>query len=203
MSTDRKILSPMGSLWRLVRVLVVPCGRRGLGILALASLALGLHVWLAGSVLAPFVRDGEVEYLFVSANVGTVAGSMVAAGLLAFGLHGLVRRVARRVAPCGARTEHDLFAPSDVAWARPLHCCGVSLLALGSFVPGLAPVLPVLSYVVVDLRWWWTLPVAFWVLVGLDRRLGGAVRVRVGTAAARVPAASGAGRPWRRWRPWR
>ena len=50
----------MGSLWRLVRVLVVPCGRRGFRILALASLALGLHIWLAGSVLAPYSLPGTL-----------------------------------------------------------------------------------------------------------------------------------------------
>ena len=170
-------------------------GRGGFGTLGLASLALGLHIWLARSVLAPLAAGGEVEYLFVSARAGTVGGSVLAAGLAVFGLHGLVRLAARRLTPSDRRPGPDLFSPADVSWARPLLCFAVSLLALGSFVPGPASVLPVLSYVVVDLRWWWTALVACWALVRVDRRLEGAGRAGIGRAAARVPAVVRRGAP--------
>ena len=195
MSTDPQSRALPVSLRGATHDLVVPCGRPGFRVLGLASLILGLHVWFTASRLGPFVHDIEVDYLFVSANFGTLAGSMLAAWLLVFGVHGLVRRMARLWEGPGAPPRRDLYSPSDVAWARPLFCFAGSLLALGTLIPGLAYVMPVVSYGAVDLRWGWTPLVAFWVLVGIDRRLDGAFRFRIERAVARVPAAV------RRWAP--
>lgn len=192
---DRRTRALAASLRPSVRHLVILCGRRGCRVLGLAALSLGLHAWFAAGVLASFVRNSEVEYLFVSARFGTFAATMVAAWLLVFGVHGIIRLVARRREANGAPTGPDLFSPSDVAWARPLFCFAGSLLALGNLAPGLTPVMPVLSYVVVDLRWWWTPLLVFWVLVGIDRRLDGGLRDRIERAVARVPTAV------RRWVP--
>ena len=195
MSTDLHAPALGKSFRASVRNLVVPCGRPGFRVLGLAASSLGLHIWFAGSVLLTFVHGSEIDYLFLSANFGAFASSMLAAWLLVFGAHGLVRVVARRTERTEAPTGPALYCRSDVAWARPLFCFAGSSLALGNLVPGLAHLMPVLSYVVVDLRWWWTPLVAFWVLVEIDRRLGGALRARFDRAVPGVPTAV------RRWAP--
>ena len=139
--------------------------------LGLGALSLGVHLWLASSVL--FSRDYEsgVEYLFFSAGFGTLAAAVSVALVLVFAAHGLVRRMASRSA-----AQPVLFTRNDVAYASPLCCFAISVLALASLVPGLGGRMTVWAYVIVDLRGWWSVLVVAWVLIGIDRRLGGAAR---------------------------
>src|SRR4029077_2988437 len=86
-----------------------------------------------------------------------------------------------------------LFSVEDVAYARPLLCFAASLVPLLHLVRPPIRFLPVVSYVIVDLRWWWTVLVAAWVVVTLDRRVNGSWRRRI--ARTRLPPIA------RRWAP--
>ena len=152
--------------------------RSGLSLLGFAALGPGLYTWFATSVLIPL---GDDDYLFVSENFGTFASFTLLAALLVFGTHGIVRNVASRTGV----VSPSFFSVADVAWARPLYCFFAgSLLPFGNFLPWLADVMPVLSYVVLDLRWWWISLVAFWLLVGIDRRLNGVMRTLISRVVA-------------------
>ena len=146
-------------------------GRPGLLMLFLAGLSLGLHLWLVRSVLVPLTGRAEVEYVFVSANFETfLSGTLLAWAFILIG-HLSLRRVT-------ARWDDDptLFSREDVAYMQPLFCFAASASALLTLVPGLDPLLPVWSYMVVDLRWWWTPLVLVWILVRVDQRLHGVPR---------------------------
>ena len=146
-------------------------GRPGLLLLFLAGLSLGLHFWLVRSVLVPLASRAGVEYMFVSANFETfLAGTLLAWALILIG-HLSLRRVTVRW-----DGEPTLFSRDDVAYMQPLFCFAVSASALLTLVPGLDLLLPVWSYVVVDLRWWWTFLVLVWILVRVDLRLHGVPR---------------------------
>lgn len=159
---------------------------RGFSLLGLAALSLGLHIWFVASALILASTSEDADYLFVSANFRTFAASTLLGVLLVFGGHGLVRRAAIRTGG-GCTASPESFSVADVAWARPLLLFAVSLLALGNLVPWLANVMSVLSHVVVDLRWWWTSVIVFWLLAGIDRRLNGMMRAWIGRV---VPASS-------------
>ena len=145
--------------------------RPGFRLLGLAALSLGVHIWFARSVLLFIDHEQDVEYLFVSASFEAFVAAMFVAFLLVFGVHALIRWVAT-----GSTAQTVLFARDDAAYVRPLCYFAVSVLALGTLVPGLGGVMPVWSYLIVDLRWWWTVLVVMWVLVGIDRRLHGTPR---------------------------
>ena len=147
----------------------VSCQRHGLWVLGIAAQSLALHIWLTLSVFVPLERSG-VEFLFVSANFATFLASMVIAYGLVFGLHGFVRDASRRLRINGPNAPR-LFSLRDVTWAAPLVGFSASLLPLSSLVPSLIDFTPVLSYVVVDLRWWWTLLIGCWTVATIDQRL--------------------------------
>ena len=146
-------------------------GRPGFPWYCLAVLSLGVHIWLARSIF--FSRDYEsgVEYLFVSAGFGTLAAGMVVAFFLVSGVHVVIRWAA-----VGDAAQTALFTRDDTAYLRPLCCFSLSALALVNLLPSAGSLMTVWSYFIVDLRWWWTVLVAAWVLVGIDCRLNGAPR---------------------------
>lgn len=140
--------------------------RPGLFVLLLAALSLSLHLWIARSVLVPIDREGRVETVFVSATVGTFAAIAFPACGLLLAVHLTLRRAAGRRA-----AQPPLFAREDLAYTFPLFCFAASALGLLNLRPELPGALSVWSYLIVDLRWWWTALVLLWVVVGVDRRL--------------------------------
>jgi hypothetical protein len=143
----------------------------GVALLALAGLAVGTHIWITRSVLVPVpdTRGQDIQYLFVSTRFETFAAAVLAAWGAIAAAHVVVRRAAARRGP-----QPPLLTRADVGYARPLLACSASLLALLNLVPAFAAVLPVWSYLLVDLQWAWTTTVAAWVLVRAGERIGGA-----------------------------
>ena len=47
--------------------------------LGLAGLTIGVHLWLAGSILLPIDRPTGIEYVFVSAPIGALAAGALLA----------------------------------------------------------------------------------------------------------------------------
>src|SRR5262245_21412187 len=145
--------------------------RPGLALLALAGLCLGLHVWLALGLFVPIARDTHIEYVLVSARFETFLVVIVLGWTAVFGVHLLLRLLASRQVDAP-----PLFSIEDTRYAWPLCLFAVSLLDLLNLVPSLNPDLPVLSYLLVDLRWWWTLVVLVWTAMRADDRFGGLLR---------------------------
>ena len=110
----------------------------GLGRLALASLATGVHLWIGlGAWLSIFSKGDGVRYLFVSPHP-----TLFAAG--AVGAFALLVTTAKAVGQVNA------------AWANPLLLFWLSPLAFVVFVPEAGRFLTAGSFALVDLRWWWT-----------------------------------------------
>ena len=137
-------------------------------ILLLAGVALGLHFWLAAGVLFATPQDSGAEIVFVSASFGTLGLLIALSTTCILVVHLLVRRVTARHGP-----QAPLWSTADMTYALPLCLFGVSALALLTLVLGPGRLLPVVSYLVVDLRWWWTTLVLAWVVVRIDRRAHG------------------------------
>jgi hypothetical protein len=148
--------------------------RRGYLVLIAAALSVALHVWLAQSAFVPIARNADVDYLFVSATASLFLRIALITMALVFLAHGLIRRF---LTPLIAPPE--LFSRKDVAYVWPLLCFAATPLALLNLNPWLGLVLPPLSYVIVDLRWWWISGVVVWVVWNLDARLHGAWRSRI------------------------
>jgi hypothetical protein len=142
--------------------------RGGFAVLALGSLLLSIHLWLASSVLVPVQQPEGLEWIFVSASLTEfLTLATIVAGAVALA-HLLIRRVGSSLG-----SQPRLLDWEDAAWARPLLWFGVSAIALLSLVawPGAVPA--VLVYLVVDLRWWWTAACLAWAVARADRRLQG------------------------------
>ena len=146
---------------------------KGMAVLAAAGASIGLHVWLSGGVLfaAPQPEIAAAEYVFVSSSFRALAMLTCAAWASIAILHTAIRRATRK------HGEHaQLLSVEDTAYAQPLLIFAVSPLALLSLVPGLGTALTVWSFLVVDLRWWWTPLIGCWMLMRVDQRLQGALR---------------------------
>ena len=163
---------------------------RGLFLLTAASFSAALHVWLSRGLLfaVPRTPEAAAEYVFISASFGGLGVLTVVVLACLTLVHAVLRQLEKTDAP-----QAPLLSIEDTAYARPLLLFGVSSLALLNLVPGLGRVLSVWSYALVDLRWWWTPLILFWVLVRIDQRLHGTVRA----AAARLLQKMAA----RRWAP--
>jgi hypothetical protein len=148
--------------------------RLGWLLLVAAALSVAMHIWLAQSAFVPIARNSDVDYIFVSATAGLFISLALTTTALLFLAHGLVRRFATP-----HRAPPDLFSREDVAYAWPLLCFAATPLALLNLIPRLARVLPAVSYVIVDLRWWWTALVVVCVARNIDARLQGAWRNRI------------------------
>jgi hypothetical protein len=143
--------------------------RTGTYLLAAVVAAAALHLWLAGGVLVP-VTQSPTSYLFVAAGLRRFveAAGIVAAVVL--GGHALVRRVSSRRAPA------VLLSADDVRYLSPLLWLSALSLELLLVVPRTTDSLSVLSYVLIDLHWWWGGALVLWTLFRLNERLGGAPR---------------------------
>jgi hypothetical protein len=154
--------------------------RPGLFVLIAAALSVAVHAWLIRTVFVPIAKADDIDYVFVSATGGSFVSIVLITSALVFVAHALVRR---SVTP--PDVQPALFSNEDVAYARPLLCFAASLLSLLHLVRPPIRFLPVVSYVIVDLRWWWTALVAAWFVGNLDRRVNGAWRRRI--ASIRLP----------------
>src|SRR5262245_49711109 len=135
---------------------------KGSFVLASAGASIGLHVWLSSGVLfaVPPSRISAEEYIFISKSVKALVLLMCVAWASIAILHTALRRAA------STHGEHaPLLSVKDTAYAQPLLIFGVSPLALLNIVPGFGTALTVLSFVVVDLRWWWSPLVVCWMLI--------------------------------------
>src|SRR4051812_23737245 len=146
----------------------------GVATIVAASFGVAVHVWLVSGAFVPVRVGTAVEYAWVSATARSfVAIVCFVTALLAASL-ALVRRFA---------AAHDaqpaLLSRSDVSYLRPLWCFAATLLSLFNLLRPRVPSLSVLSYVIVDLRWWWGALVALWLVRNLDARLNTGWRTRL------------------------
>ena len=162
--------------------------QRGSFVLISAALSVATHVWLARSVFVPIARNADIEYVFVSATAGSFIAIALASYALLFLTHLLIRRFAARGGP-----QPPLLSWEDVSYMRPLWCFAASALSLLNLAPLRVAFLSVFSYVIVDLRWWWTVLVVLWLARNVDTRLNGVWRSRL----ASIPLPLGV----RRWIP--
>jgi len=146
---------------------------KGMFVLAAAGASIGLHVWFSSGVLfgVPQSASATAEYVFISSSFRALAVLTCAVWASIAILHTAIRRATRRH---GERAR--LLSVEDTAYAQPLLVFAVSPVALLSIVPGLGTALTVWSFVVVDLRWWWTPLVLCWTLMRVDQRLQGSIR---------------------------
>lgn len=140
----------------------------GSAALAGAALSVALHAWLARGVFVPVRLAASVEYVLVSASWRTLVWIAVVAGTFLVALHLFLRRVAARQAD---RTP--LLSWRDVSYLRPLWCFALTAISLLNLVRPRIVALSVLSYVVVDLRWWWTALVLIIFARAIDTRMHG------------------------------
>jgi hypothetical protein len=139
----------------------------GCAALAGAAASVACHAWLWRGVFVPIRLSTSVEYVFISSTGAALAWIASSTVVALVALHLLVHRVAARA---GAR--RPLLSWSDVSYVRPLWCFAATALALLNLVRPRLPWLSVLSYAIVDLRWWWTALVVLWLARTMDVRLG-------------------------------
>lgn len=142
--------------------------RLGHGLLFSAGLALGFHIWLSRGVFLTLQGDG-LEHLFISAGIGSLVVGLLLGLVAVYIVHLLITRVTSRH---GATTP-TMFSLDDVSWATPLHLFWVSALGFLSVLPGMERALSVLSFFVIDLRWWWTAVIVVTTAFGIYRRIKG------------------------------
>src|SRR5262245_29161522 len=153
-----------------------------------AALSVAVHVWIRSGVVVPVRLPASVEYVWISATAATFVTILVlTSGLLAIA-HLLVRRAA-----ADRGIPSPLLSWGDVAYVRPLWCFAATTLSLLNLVRPRIAALSVVSYVIVDLRWWWTALVLLWIVRNLDVRLHARWRARL----SMLDLSSGA----RRWLP--
>jgi hypothetical protein len=135
----------------------------GLALLGASAAAMAVYAWFTASLLLPLAPAGRpVEYIFLGASFVLPLGIALAA---AAGLALIHRRWIGPLHPAPWSYDAlDYLAPLTLLAAAPL--AGVAL------VSGVAWVLPVLLYVLVDLRVWWTLAIAITVIVRFDAKRG-------------------------------
>ncbi len=124
-----------------------------------AGLAVGAHVWFVTSAFLPFARQDGPEYVLIGAPLWVAAASTLGAALV---LSLLVYR----------------FHVTPRALA-PLICLAVAPLAAVNLLHGVNGRLSPVTYVLVDLRWWWTGLIVALVAFRIDRDAGGPVRQRL------------------------
>lgn len=150
----------------------------GLLTLAAAVVSLTIHVWLARGVLTPIVATA-IEYLFVSATARSAVVIALVIATLLLAAHFAIRRLAAR-----RFVQPPLFSSADTAYMTPLCWFAVSALPLLNLIPSVSRSFTVVSYAIVDLRWWWIGLVLAWTAWRLDARLNGAIRNQLARATA-------------------
>lgn len=121
----------------------------GLLTLAAAVLSVTIHVWLARGVLTPIAGTG-IEYLFISATAQSAIVIALVTATLLLAAHIVIRRLAAR-----RFVQPALFSWADTAYMAPLCWFAVSALPLLNLIPSVSRSFTVVSYAIVDLRWWW------------------------------------------------
>jgi len=154
----------------------------GLFTLAAAVVSVTIHVWLAKGVLTP-IAGTSIEYLFISATARSAVAIALVTATLVLAAHLAIRRLAAR-----RFVQPPLFSRADTAYLAPLCWFAVSALPLLNLIPSVSGWFTVLSYAIVDLRWWWIGLVMAWTGWRLDARFNGVRAIR---PSGQPPTASG------------
>src|SRR5262245_4361823 len=138
----------------------------GCAALAGAALSVAVHAWIGRGVFVPIRLSASVEYVLISATAGAFAWIVLVVAAALAVLHTLVRWLAARHG-----SQAPLLSWSDISYSRPLWCFSITALSLLNLIRPRIVSLSVLSYVIVDLRWWWTMLVVLWLARSIDARL--------------------------------
>jgi len=157
----------------------------GVATIGAAIFSVVVHVWLVNGTFVPIRVDTIVEYAWVSASARSFAAIACIVSAAIAASHALVRRFAARQHP-----QPPLLTWADVGYLRPLWCFAATLLPLFDLLRPRVQSLAVLSYAIVDMRWWWGAAVALWLVRNVDARLNAGWRSRL----ARVDLSRGLGR---------
>jgi hypothetical protein len=142
-----------------------------------AGLGIGAFVWFLASSLQPMVHaDRPIEYVFLGAPpLLFVFVAVPAIIVLALGHRRLMRAVPLdRAVGCGS------------GYLVPLALLGIAPVAGLVLLPGAAPRLSVLTYILVDLRGWWALALIGTAIVRLDRMRGWPLWIRMRGRVSRL-----------------
>jgi hypothetical protein len=153
-----------------------PAASRLAGGVALIGAALGIatHLWIQRGVFVPIRLPASVEYVWISATAESFAAILVGTSALLLVAHLLVRRAA-----ASRGIESPPLSWADTGYVLPLWCFASTAVSLLNLVRPRIVALSALSYVIVDLRWWWTLLVLIWMARNLDLRLQAGWRTRL------------------------
>src|SRR5690349_11052866 len=146
----------------------------GVATLGAAIFGVAVHVWLVNGAFLPIRVDTIVEYAWVSATARSFVAIVCSVCAATAALHALVRWFAARHS-----AQPPLLTSADVHYLRPLWCFAATLLPLFNLLRPRVQSLAVLSYVIVDMRWWWGAAVVLWLIVNLDARLNAGWRSRL------------------------
>ena len=146
----------------------------GIATISAAIFGVAVHVWLVNGAFVPIRVDTIVEYAWVSATVRSFVAIVCIVSAAVAASHTLVRRFA-----AGHHAQPPLLTSADVDYLRPLWCFAATLLPLFDLLRPRVQSLAVLSYAIVDMRWWWGAVVVLWLLRNVDARLHAGWRGRL------------------------
>lgn len=146
----------------------------GVATIGAAILGVAVHVWLVNGAFVPIRVDTIVEYAWVSATARSFVAIVCIVTAAIGASHALVRRFAVR-----HDAQPPLLTSADVNYLRPLWCFAATLLPLFDLLRPRVQSLAVLSYAVVDMRWWWGAAVVLWLVRNVDGRLNAGWRSRL------------------------
>ena len=142
-----------------------------------AGIGIGTFVWFLASSLQPMVyAERPIEYVFLGASpLVFVFVAVPAIIALALGHRRLMRAI-----------PLDRAVGCSVGYLVPLALLGIAPVAGLVLLPGAAPRLSVLTYILVDLRAWWALALIATAIVRLDRMRGWPLWIRMRRSFSRV-----------------
>jgi hypothetical protein len=142
--------------------------------LVAAALGIGAFTWFVLSNLQPLAyADRPLEYVFIGAS------PLVFAAVTATAVAGL--------AVVHLRAGEDRWSAAALGHLTPLAILVVALLAAVVLIPQVGDRLSVLTYVLVDLRVWWSAALVALALIRFDRARGYRWRRRIVSAFTEMP----------------
>ena len=162
----------------------------GIALLVGSALAVAVHTWFATSLLLPLTRSGAApEYLFLGAPLWLPAVVAPAVIVILTAIHR--RWIARSRPPSLPEGSYggqgpDPWSYDALDYLAPLTLLAIAPLAGVALIPSLAWKSPVVLYVLVDLRVWWTCAIVAATVARFDSRLGSHLRHGIFGAARRL-----------------
>ena len=149
----------------------------GAAALATASAGVGVYVWFVASRFLPLAyTDRPLEYVFLGASPALLAAATVAAAVALTLLHAaLIRSTAGR-----------RWAGASLGYLWPVAMLGLAPLGALPLASTDRQYFSVTSYVLVDLRWWWTAGLLGVALARIDRLRGNPWRWRIAQHVGRL-----------------